>query len=280
MSFNLKKLLVAAGVVVSTVGFFAESAQAQRRLSFAERIQQQRAQLRNDVLLSNPDGQLQQNDDPLQALLRVVTDESFENGIRDFSLSTPTAGTFFTSAVGSIEPTLLNELSDVDNFLTDLGLNEFGINTSDVFDNIEGPVPIASYVLNLNNDLTPNDEAKLVLFFDESNATFPQPGGLNNLINSPEGVVSYAGDETVPAVLIRNFRDDLDEADQEIVINNQVIDRFGVDIENAPKSKPFSVTVIPEPTTSNSLLIASAFGGLLILKRNQRVNKSQTRIKN
>lgn len=280
MSLNLKKLAAASAMVVSATGFFAESAEAQIPQNFLELLEQQQTQLNNDVVLSNPAGQLQRNGDPLQAVLGIETDESFENAVRNVSLLTPNTGTFFTSTVGSIEPTLLNELSDVDNFLTGLGLNEFGINTSDVFDNIDGgTVPIASYVLNLNNDLAPNDEAQLVLFFDEENASFRQPGGLNNLIDSPAGVVSYAGEETVPAVLIRNFRDDLDDAN-DIVINNRVIDRFGVDIDTAPLSKPFSVTVIPESSTGNAVLIAGAFGGLLILKRNQRVKKSMGKIEN
>lgn len=275
MNLNLKKLAVASAIMVSMTGFFAESAKAQIPQNFLDLLEQQRNQLNNDVVLSNQAGQLQRNDDPLQAVLGIETDESFENAVRNISLLTPNTGTFFTSAVGSIEPTLLNELSDVDNFLTGLGLNEFGINTSDVFDNIDkGTVPIVSYVLNLNNDLAPNDDAQLVLFFDEENASFPQPGGLENLIDSPAGVVSYTGTETVPAVLIRNFRDDLDDANEEIVINNRVIDRFGVDIDTAPLSKPFSVTAIPESSNGNAVLIAGAFGGLLILKRNRRVKKS------
>ncbi|MGD1912718.1 MAG: hypothetical protein ACFB2X_18290 [Rivularia sp. (in: cyanobacteria)] len=278
MSLNLNKLAVASAMVVSMIGFFTESAKAQIPENLFDLLEQQQTQLRNDLVLSNPAGQLQRNQDPLQIVLGLETDESFEDAVRNASLLTPNVGTFFTSAVGSIEPTLLNELSDVDNFLTDLGLKEFGITTEDVFDNIEeGNVPIASYVLNLDNDLNPNDEAQLVLFFDENNGSFQQPGGLENLIDSPEGVVNYAGSGTVPAVLIRNFRDDLDDANEEIVINNRVIDRFGVDIDTKPLSRPFSVTVIPESSTGNAVLVAGAFGGLLILKRNQRLKSSPRR---
>ena len=65
------------------------------------------------------------------------------------------------------------------------------------------------------------------------------------------------------------------------------VDRFGVGVD-FPASDPFSVTLIPspdsatvpEPTTGNSLLIAGAFGGLLILKRNQRIKKSQANMEN
>ncbi|MEO1374784.1 MAG: hypothetical protein AAFW70_10770 [Cyanobacteria bacterium J06635_10] len=282
MSLNLNKLAVASAIVVSTVGFFAESAEAQNGEApiVEDLFAALEAQLEADVVLSNEAGQLQRNGDPLQAVLGIETDASFENAVRNVSFLTPNVGTFFTSEVGSIEPTLLNTPGDVDNFLTRLDLDEFGITRDDVFDNIQGGnEPIASYVLNLNNDLAPNDEAQLVLFFDEENATFPRPGGLQNLINSPAGVDSYDGEETVPAVLIRNFRNDLDDA-SDIVINNRVIDRFGVDIDTAPLSRPFSVTAIPESSTGNAVLIAGAFGGLLILKRNQRVKKSIGKIEN
>ncbi|MEM9927407.1 MAG: hypothetical protein AAF915_27320, partial [Cyanobacteria bacterium P01_D01_bin.50] len=104
MSLNLNKLAVASAIVVSTTGFFAESAEA---LSFLELLEQQQTQLRNDVVLSNEAGQLQRNDDPLQAVLGIERDESFENAVRNVSFLTPSIGTFFSSEVGSIEPTLL-----------------------------------------------------------------------------------------------------------------------------------------------------------------------------
>ena len=130
--------------------------------------------------------------------------------------------------------------------------------------------------MNLTNDLTPNDEATLTLFFDETKASFPQENGLLNLTTSAEGVVSYVGTQTVPGVLIRNFRDGLDEPGN--VINGRVIDKYGVG-RDAQLSAPFSVSV-PESSTSNSLLVVGAFGGLLMLKRNQRTNKFTASIKN
>ena len=150
-----------------------------------------------------------------------------------------------------------------------------------------GEEPLAAYVLNLTNDLIPNDEATLTLFFDESKASFPQPNGLENLVNSPEGVISYVGTQTVPGVLIRDFREGLDDDMSMNVINGRTVDRFGVGVDFSA-SNPFSVTLIPspdsatvpEPATGSSLLIAGAFGGLFILKRNQRIRKSQAKIEN
>ncbi len=262
MSLNLKKLAVAAAVVVSMVGLFAESAKAELDLTFEAF-----------------DSDLKLGDQQVKTSFNIDTEKSFEEAVENFSLTNSITGTtFFTSAAGSIgQRTLLNTASDVDGFLNNLGLDSFQITRNDVFDRIPGEEPIAAYVMNLTNDLTPNDEATLTLFFDQSKASFPQENGLANLITSPEGVVSYVGTQTVPGVLIRNYRNGLDNPGN--VINGRVIDKYGVDIDDAPNSAPFSVRV-PESTTSNGLLVVGAFGGLLMLKRNQRVNKFQASIKN
>lgn len=261
MSLNLKKLVIAATVVASTVGFFTESAEARR------------------ARFETIDGDIKLDNQQVQASFDIVTDKSLDDAVENFSLTNSITGnTFFTSAIDSIgQRTLLNTASDLNGFLTNSGLESFGIDTDDVFAQIpNGEEPLAVYVLNLSNDLTPNDEATLTLFFDESKASFPQPNGLLNLTNSLEGVTSYIGTETVPGVLIRNSRDGLD--DVENVINGRTIDQFGVGLD-APLSKPFSVTV-PEPATGSSLLIAGAFGGLFILKRNQSVKKRIEKIEN
>ncbi len=260
MSLSLKKLAVAAVVVVSMVGLFAESAEARRGRFSGE-------------------SDFKQEDQQVNASFDIETEKSFEDAVENVSLTNSITGaTFFTSAVGSIgQRTLLNTASDVDGFLNNLGLDSFNITRSDVFDRIPGgEEPIAAYVLNLTNDLTPNDEATLTLFFDETKASFPQENGLANLITSAEGVVSYVGTGTVPGVLIRNYRDGLDNPGN--VINGRVIDKYGVG-PNADRSVPFSVRV-PESSTSNSLLVVGAFGGILMLKRNQRTNKFQASIKN
>lgn len=261
MSLSLKKLAVAAAVVVSMVGLFAESAEA-RLIKFSG------------------EPQFKLNDQQANASFDIETEKSFEDAVENFSLTnSKTDTTFFTSAVGSIgQRTLLNTASDMDGFLNNLGLDSFQITRNDIISALSpGGEPIAAYVMNLTNDLTPNDEATLTLFFDESKASFPQENGLENLITSPEGVVSYVGTETVPGILIRNFRDGLDDPNVN-VINGRVIDQYGVG-PNADRSVAFSVKV-PESTTSNSLLVVGAFGGILMLKRNQRVNKFQASIKN
>jgi hypothetical protein len=262
MSLSLKKLAVAAAIVVSMGGLFAKSAEAIGIGTFSG--------------LSN----LKQEDQQVNASFDIDTEKSFEDAVENVSLTnSKTDTTFFTSAVGSIgQRTLLSTTSDVDGFLNNLGLDSFNITRDDVFDRIPGgEEPIAAYVMNLTNDLTPNDEATLTLFFDESKASFPRENGLRNLTTSTEGVVSYVGTETVPGVLIRNYRDGLDDPNGN-VINGRVIDKYGVG-PNAGRSAPFSVRV-PESSTSNSLLVVGAFGGLLMLKRNQRVNKFQASIKN
>lgn len=261
MSLSLKKLAVAAAVVVSTMGLFAESAKA---LS---------------LTFEAFDSDFKQNNQQVETSFDIETEKSFEDAVENFSLTNSITGTtFFTSAVGSIgQRTLLNTASDVEGFLDNLGLDSFNINRNDVFAQIPGQEPIAAYVLNFTNDLTPNDEATLTLFFDESKASFPRENGLANLATSPSGVVAYVGTETVPGVLIRNFRDGLDNPNGNVV-NGRVIDKYGVG-RDAPNSAPFSVRV-PESSTSNSLLVVGAFGGLLMLKRNQRTNKFPARIKN
>ena len=223
------------------------------------------------------------NDQQLGASFNILINNSFDNAVEDFSLTNLSTGeTLFTSAVASVEQReLFNQESELEGFLNNLGLNQFGIDGEDVFSRIpDGEEPIAAYVLNLNNDLNPNEQAQLVLFYDNSNASPMVPGGSQGLVDSTAGVVRYEGTETVPGVLIRDSREGLDNTMSMNVINGRTVDRFGVGVDFRA-SDPFSVTLIPnpdsvtvpEPTTGNSLLIAGAFGGLFILKRNQRIRK-------
>ncbi|MBF2015493.1 MAG: hypothetical protein IGS23_09900 [Rivularia sp. T60_A2020_040] len=282
MSLNLKKVAVAAVVLVSTLGFSVESAKAQVDLG-----------LLNEFFVvehsGNSDFKDEDEEQQLRASFNIVTDKSFDDAIEDFSLTNSSNGTtLFTSAIGRIEQReLFNEESELQGFLHKLGLNEFRITRDDVFAKIpNGEEPIVAYVVDLTNHLNPNEQAKLALFYDENNASPMQPGGLEGLVSSPQGVVRYAGTETVPGVLIRDSRDGLDNPDQ--VINGRTVDLFGVGVE-ATASVPFSVKVrelnrgavtVPEPTGYNGLLIAGAFGGLFILQRNRRVKKFQGSIDN
>jgi len=265
MSFNLKKLAVATAVLVSTVGLFGESAEARRGIH-------------------SGDSEFKQDGQQLQGSFDIVTDKPFDDAVESFSLTDPSTGeTLFTSAIGSIKPELLETENDVNDFLKSQELDKFGITRDDVFDRIpNGEEPIASYVVDLSNDLNPNEEGQLILFYDNEFAS-EENGWEQNLVDSLEQVLRYAGEETVPGVLIRDSRDGLDDNIPNVpndvnVRNGRTVDRFGVG-EEFPASVPFSVT-IPEPTTGNSLLIAGAFGGLLILKRNQRVKKLRANIKN
>ncbi len=305
MSFNLKKLAVTAAVVVGTVGFFAESAKAQ---TLDQTLDQTTLEdifgFDIPIVQHSGDSDIKLNEQQLRGSLNILTSSSFDNAVEDFSLTNLDTGEIlFTSAMGSVEPQVL-EKEQLEEFLVGLGFTVdpepeepkdlFNINRDDVFARIpdqpdEAEEPIAAYVVNLNNDLNPNEQAQLVLFYDENNSTKEVPGGLPGLANSTAGVVNYEGTETVPGVLIRDFREGLDNDDPELmnVINGRTVDRFGVGVDFRA-SNPFSVTLIPspdaatvpEPTTGNSLLIAGAFGGLFILKRNQRIRKSQAKIEN
>ena len=102
MSLNLNKLAVASAMVVSMIVFFTESAKAQIPENLFDLLEQQQTQLRNDLVLSNPAGQLQRNQDPLQIVLGLETDESFEDAVSKASLINPNVGTFLKSAVVAI----------------------------------------------------------------------------------------------------------------------------------------------------------------------------------
>ncbi|MEO1429228.1 MAG: hypothetical protein AAFV71_09225 [Cyanobacteria bacterium J06633_8] len=270
MSLYLTKLAVAAAVVASTVGLSVDSAKAQLELPLVEHSG-------DSNFKGDPNNELQ-----LRASFNIDTGKSFSDAIEDFSLVNSDNGTtLFSSAVSSVEQReLLTNKSELEGFLNNLELNKFEIDRDDVFARIpNGEEPIAAYVLNLNNDLNPNEQAKLALFYDDTNAKPMVTGGLQGLVDSPQGTVRYAGTETVPGVLIRDFRDGIDNPEQ--IVDGRTVDLFGVGIDTT-SSKPFSVTVrksnqgsvtVPEPTTGNSLLIAGAFGGLLILKRNQGIKK-------
>ena len=289
MSFNLKKLAVTAAVVVGTVGFFAESAKAQTLDQTLEDI----FGFDIPIVQHSGDSDIKLNEQQLRGSLNILTSSSFDNAVEDFSLTNLNTGEIlFTSGMGSVEPQLLENKNQLEDFLDKLELNDFGIDRDEVFARIpNGEEPIAAYVVNLINDekSNPNEQAQLVLFYDNNNSTGVVPGGLQGLANSTAGVVNYEGTETVPGVLIRDFREGLDNDDPELmnVINGRTVDRFGVGVDFRA-SNPFSVTLIPspdaatvpEPTTGNSLLIAGAFGGLFILKRNQRIRKSQAKIEN
>ncbi|MGB3642660.1 MAG: PEP-CTERM sorting domain-containing protein [Rivularia sp. (in: cyanobacteria)] len=282
MSLNFKKLAVATAVVASTIGLFGESAEAQTLEDiFGFDI---------PIVQHSGDSDIKLNEQQLRGSLNILTSSSFNNAVEDFSLTNlGTDEILFTSAMGSVEPELLETENQLEEFLDNLGLNAFDIDRDDVFARIpdEAEEPIAAYVVNLNNDLNPNEQAQLVLFYDNNNSTGVVPGGLPGLTDSTAGVVNYEGTETVPGVLIRDFREGLDDDMSMNVINGRTVDRFGVGVD-FPVSNPFSVTLIPspdaatvpEPTTGNSLLIAGAFGGLFILKRNQRIRKSQAKIEN
>lgn len=270
MSLNLKKLVVTAAVVVSTVGFFAESAEAQ-------------------IGIHSGSSNFKQSDEEpqLDASFEVLTNRPFGEGVENFSLTNSSTGeTLFTSAIGSIEPQLLETENELEGFLDNFELDKFGIEGDDVFFRIpNGDEPIASYVVDLSNDLNPNEDGQLILFYDNEFVS-EKNGWEENLLDSPEQVVPeqvvrYAGEETVPGLLIRDARDGLDANTDDFpnnVIDGRTVDRFGVGGEFRA-STPFSVKV-PDPTTGNSLLIAGAFGGLLILKRNRREKKSQANMEN
>ncbi len=275
MSLNLKKMVVAAAVVASTVGFFAESAKAQTFPNIPG------LNLNIPIAQHSGDSDFKQDQIQLEASFDILTDRPFDRAFNNFSLTNPTNGeTLFTSAIGSIEADLLESENEVEEFLANVGLNDFGITRDDVFAQIpNGEESIASYVVDLN-DLNSNEEGKLILFYDNALATFPEEGALNRLAQSTAEVVRYVGTETVPGVFIRDSRENLDNLEQ--VRNGRTVDLFGVGVD-FPASRPFSVTTpatVSEPTTGSSLLIAGAFGGLFILKRNQRMNKQRAKIEN
>lgn len=274
---RLKKLAFFTAVVASTMGLFAESAKAQQagQPGFLDSFG------RFNHFTQSPGPDIKLNNQELEASFDVVTDQSFDNAVENFSLINSTTGeTIFTSNTGSIvQREFLETENELNNFLTSLGLNEFGIGRDQVFENIPGDEPIAAYVLNLDNQLNPNEQATLTLFYDNSKATFPRENGLQNLVNSPQGVSSYVGDNTVPAVLLRDSRDGLDKPEN--IVDGRTVDKFGVG-PDAPLSQPFSVAfveptgnsaTVPEPYTGSALFVVGALGGLLTVKRNLRVKK-------
>ena len=122
MSFNLKKLAVAAAVVVGTVGFFAESAEAQfvvPRARFSAP-----SDLKQDI---------NQEEQQVQASFDILANQSFGNDVENFSLTNSvTDVTFFRSEIDSIgQQTLLNTPGDLDAFLEESGLKSFLINGRD-----------------------------------------------------------------------------------------------------------------------------------------------------
>ncbi|MDJ0737411.1 MAG: PEP-CTERM sorting domain-containing protein [Nostocaceae cyanobacterium] len=253
---NLKKLALAAAVAVSATGLFAESAQA----FFA-------------IHSGN-------SDNGVDAIFTIDSEknDNLSQAIQNISFAEPGSSTiFFQSSTGSIvNRQLLETSSEVDTFLSDSGLASFGVGGSDIFSEIGGQEPVVAYVLNLRNDLPTNDEATLTLFYDDE---VPEPDldltNLANLTSSLDGIIAFEGLGTVPGVLVRNRRG----FDASNGLNDDlVIDRFGVDGSN-----PFDVKIvqnIPEPTTTAGLFLLGAFGGLSMLKRNQRVNKSKAMVEN
>lgn len=121
--------------------------------------------------------------------------------------------------------------------------------------------PVVAYVINFSNDLVPNDEGTLVLFYDNE-ALEPDLGltDLENLTTSLDGLFAFE-EAQVPGFFFRQP-------------------------ENEPRPRrlsrvfPFRAETIPEPTTTAGLFIVGAFGGLSMLKRNRRVNKSKAMVKN
>ena len=163
MSLNLKKLVVSSCGCGEFGGFFAESAEARR------------------ARFSGGPPNIKQDDQFLEASFDIQTDESFDDAAENFSLRNLTTGeTLFTSAIGSVEPQLLETENQLEDFLNNLGLVDsiLGLNRDDVFARIpNGEEPIASYVVDLTNDLNSNEQGKLILFYDNEFASRPQPNG-------------------------------------------------------------------------------------------------------
>ncbi|MGD1911410.1 MAG: PEP-CTERM sorting domain-containing protein [Rivularia sp. (in: cyanobacteria)] len=239
---NLKNLALAAALAVSAAGLFPDSALARRA--------------RYSGISNGPSGQFTIDSNKNDNLSEAVRDISFGFGEEIEEI-------FFESSIGSIDNRiLLNTPEELDSFLSsDLGFSskqslDFvreGIFT--LFGPSEREEPVVAYVINLSNDLVPNDEATLTLFYDNK---APEPDlsltDLENLTTSLDGLVAFE-EVIVPGVLVRK-------------------QGSGTPIF------PFRAEKVPEPTTTAGLFIVGAFGGLSMLKRNRRVNKSKAMVEN
>ena len=230
---NLKNLALAAALAVSAAGLFPDSALARRA--------------RYSGISNGPSGQFTIDSNKNDNLSEAVRDISFRTG----------EGIFFESSIGSIDNRiLLNTPEELNNFLSDSGLSSFFVGRDNIFAfNTDREEPVVAYVINLSNDLVPNDEATLTLFYDDE---APEPNlsltDLENLTTSLDGLVAFE-EVIVPGVLVRK-------------------QGSGTPIF------PFRAEKVPEPTTTAGLFIVGAFGGLSMLKRNRRVNKSKAMVEN
>ncbi|MGD1911411.1 MAG: PEP-CTERM sorting domain-containing protein [Rivularia sp. (in: cyanobacteria)] len=245
MSFkSLKNLALAAALAVSAAGLFPDSALARRA--------------RYSGISDGGDAEFFIDSNKNDNLSEAVRDISFRTG----------EGIFFESSIGSIDNRiLLNTPEELNNFLSDSGLSSFFVGRDNIFAfNTDREEPVVAYVINLSNDLVPNDEATLTLFYDDE---APEPNlsltDLENLTTSLDGLVAFE-EVSITGFLVRNRRDFPDRVQP---LDGLVIDRL-----------TFRAEKVPEPTTTAGLFIVGAFGGLSMLKRNRRVNKSKAMVEN
>ena len=244
---NLKNLALAAALAVSAAGLFPDSALARRA--------------RYSGISNGPSGQFTIDSNKNDNLSEAVRDISFGFGEEIEEI-------FFESSIGSIDNRiLLNTPEELNNFLSDSGLSSFFVGRDNIFAfNTDREEPVVAYVINLSNDLVPNDEATLTLFYDDE---APEPNlsltDLENLTTSLDGLVAFE-EVSITGFLVRNRRDFPDRVQP---LDGLVIDRL-----------TFRAEKVPEPTTTAGLFIVGAFGGLSMLKRNRRVNKSKAMVEN
>ncbi|MEM7717105.1 MAG: hypothetical protein AAF349_26740 [Cyanobacteria bacterium P01_A01_bin.68] len=245
-----QKLGLSTALVVSIVGCFSQSAQAQLfRVSGSSNIKEG---TNNSVLTEF-------TLDTESGIIRDFTAIEQTDGTPVLSVSSPRATITASELTTDERQTLSNLLAQLGQNLGEDELNQ-----------------VVEYNLNSFDGL-PNYEATLYIPYrteDEEDSLISNLAAFENALETNEQIRNVG----IPGIIVRNYVEELD-ASQRVTINgvDKTIDFF--EVANNPNSSEFKVEKvnIPEPTTTTvGWLAALAVGGLSLRKGNKMKSKVKT----